>query len=273
MERILSTRNVSVDFRDHAVLRGVSADFPSGAMTAVIGSNGAGKTTYLKAIAGMVRSTGEILFTEDGKRISVRDSIAYVPQLGSVHTRLTAYEMVLLGLVRNLKWHVTREQRAQVYETLEELNIADIAGQPFNTLSGGQRQLVYMGQSLIGRPKVLLLDEPTSALDLRHQLIVMDLAERYTRSQNAVTVFVVHDLLLASRYGRNLLVLKDGKTRAFGSAGQILTSGLIEEVYGVKARVERLPEGYLNVIPVSPILKECGAGQRTGAILKHLPPA
>lgn len=254
MLRILSTKHISVHFGEHTVLSDVSADFSSGVMTAVIGSNGAGKTTYLKAIAGMIRGAGgEILLTEDGRPAGVRRGIAYVPQLGSVHTRLTVYEMVLLGLVRNLKWHVTREQRDLVYQTLEELNIADIAEQPFNTLSGGQRQLVYMAQSFIGRPKVLLLDEPTSALDIRHQLIVMDLAEKYTAEQNAVTIFVVHDLMLASRYGKNLLALNRGKVYAYGSAERILTSKLISAVYGVNARVIRLPEGYLTVVPVSPI--------------------
>ena len=103
------------------------------------------------------------------------------------------------------------------------------------------------------KPRVLLLDEPTSALDLRHQLIVMDLAQRYTREQNAVTVFVVHDLMLASRYGEYLLVLNKGKIHASDRAENILTPELIESVYAVNARVMGLPEGYQIVLPIRPL--------------------
>ena len=100
---------------------------------------------------------------------------------------------------------------------------------------------------------MLLLDEPTSALDLKHQLIVMDLAERYTREQNAVTIFVVHDLMLASRYGSNLLVLHNGGIFAYDRAEQILKPDLIREVYGVESRVLSLEEGYQMVLPLHPL--------------------
>ena len=99
---------------------------------------------------------------------------------------------------------------------------------------------------------MLLLDEPTSALDLRHQLIVMELARKYTREHNAITIFVVHDLMLASRYGENLLVLHNHKIHAYDSAVSILKPELIETVYGVSNRVIDLPEGYQIVLPLHP---------------------
>ncbi len=253
MNRVLKTRDVTVRFGDKTVLDRISADFEAGVMTAVIGSNGVGKTTYLKAIAHLIGSSGTTELEEDGRSTFRKKDIAYVPQLGALQTRLTVFEMVLLGLVSNLKWHVTDEQTDMVWQTLLDLGISHIAGQPFNTLSGGQKQLVSMAQSLIGKPKVLLLDEPTSALDLRHQLIVMDLAERYTREQNVVTIFVVHDLMLASRYGSNLLVLHNAGIYAYDRADRILKPDLIREVYGVNSRVLSLEEGYQMVLPLEPI--------------------
>ena len=253
MSRILRTKNISVSFGDNVVLDNVSADFEAGLMTAIIGSNGIGKTTYLKAIAHLTKAKGTIELEEDGAASFRKKDIAYVPQLGNLQTRLTVFEMVLLGLVSNLKWHVTQEQTQRVWTTLKDLGIDSIAGQPFHTLSGGQKQLVSMAQSLVGRPKVLLLDEPTSALDLKHQLIVMDLAEKYTREQNSVTLFVVHDLMLASRYGSNLLVLHQAKIHAYDKASRILTPELLREVYGVESRVLAAEAGYQMVLPLRPL--------------------
>lgn len=253
MKRYLHTENISVNFGSKVVLDKVSADFYAGTMTAVIGSNGVGKTTYLKSIAHLAPNAGKTYLMENGVASYNKKEIAYVPQLGSLQTKLTVFEMVLLGLVHNLKWHVTDEQTSRVYETLEELSLLKIAMQPFNTLSGGQKQLVSMAQSLIGKPKVLLLDEPTSALDLRHQLIVMNLAEEYTKKEQAITLFVVHDLMLASRYGENLFVLHNGGIRAYDKAEKVLTPDLISEVYGVTAQIIPTGEKYHMVLPLKPI--------------------
>ena len=166
--------------------------------------------------------------------------------------------MVLLGLVNTLKWHVTKAQLEQVTKTLTQMRLHGISDQPFNTLSGGQKQMVSMAQSLISKPKVLLLDEPTSALDLRHQLIVMDIAKKYTEENDAVTIFVVHDLMLAARYGQKLMMLHHGGVKAYDTAENVLKSELLEEIYKVETSVERTKCGFLNVIPIKPIEKHKG---------------
>lgn len=125
--------------------------------------------------------------------------------------------MVLLGLVKGLRWKVTDEQIEKVMNTLVEL------------------------------------DEPTSALDLRHQLVVMDLARKYTQENGAITLFVVHDLMLASRCSSRLLMLHEGRIKAFDTAERVLLSYLLGDVYDVEASVERTLPGFLNVIPVRPL--------------------
>jgi len=179
-----------------------------------------GKTTLIKAIARLIKRSGDVaLYDDKGNLFSDRD-IAYVPQLESVTSRLTAFEMVLLGLVKDLRWKVTDEQIEKVADTLAELG---------------------------------LLDEPTSALDLRHQLVVMDLARKYTRENGAITLFVVHDLMLASRYSSRLLMLHEGRIKAFDTAERVLHPHLLGDVYDVEASVERTRPGFLNVIPVRPL--------------------
>ena len=247
----LSIRNLSVQLSGNHVVRNVSATLHGGEMVAVIGRNGAGKTTLIKAVARLVRRSGEVTLHDDHV-FSDRD-IAYVPQLESVTSRLTVFEMVLLGLVKDLRWKVTDEQLERVTDTLMELGLDGLALKPVCSLSGGQKQLVFMAQAFVSRPRVLLLDEPTSALDLRHQLVVMDLARKYTQENGAITLFVVHDLMLASRYGSRLLMLHEGRIKAFDTAERVLLPYLLGDVYDVEACVERTPPGFLNVIPVRPL--------------------
>lgn len=161
--------------------------------------------------------------------------------------------MVLLGLVKGLRWKVTDEQIEKVMDTLAELGLDSLSRKPVCSLSGGQKQLVFMAQAFVSRPKVLLLDEPTSALDLRHQLVVMDLARKYTQENGAITLFVVHDLMLASRCSSRLLMLHEGRIKAFDTAERVLLPYLLGDVYDVEASVERTLPGFLNVIPVRPL--------------------
>ena len=241
----LSIQNLSVHFSGNHVINDVSATLHGGEMVAVVGRNGVGKTTLIKAIARLIKRSGDVaLYDDKGNLFSDRD-IAYVPQLESVTSRLTAFEMVLLGLVKDLRWKVA--------DTLAELGLDSLSRKPVCSLSGGQKQLVFMAQAFVSRPKVLLLDEPTSALDLRHQLVVMDLARKYTRENGAITLFVVHDLMLASRYSSRLLMLHEGRIKAFDTAERVLHPHLLGDVYDVEASVERTRPGFLNVIPVRPL--------------------
>ena len=96
----LTLKNFSVSYGKKEIIKDVSAQFKGGEMTAVIGRNGTGKTTFIKAIAGLEKFSGEKILTSDGKIIKGTKEIAYVPQLGSLNTRLTVFEIVLLGLVK-----------------------------------------------------------------------------------------------------------------------------------------------------------------------------
>ena len=117
----LSIQNLSVHFSGNHVINDVSATLHGGEMVAVVGRNGVGKTTLIKAIARLIKRSGDVaLYDDKGNLFSDRD-IAYVPQLESVTSRLTAFEMVLLGLVKDLRWKVTDEQIEKVADTLAEL--------------------------------------------------------------------------------------------------------------------------------------------------------
>lgn len=249
----LNIENIRVKYAERVVLNGISAQFRGGEMTSVIGKNGIGKTTLIKAIAKLIKHSGTVSLTDDKGSVYSASDMAYLPQMSTSDSKLTVFEMVLLGLVKHLRWRVSEEQIEQAAGVLKQLNLLHLSNQPFHQLSGGQKQLVSMARSLVSGPKVLLLDEPASALDIRHQLMVMDLARKYTKQTGAVTIFVEHDLTLAARYSDRMLLLDDAEITAFDTPEQVLRPDVLEKVYRVKVKVEKTSLGSLNVIPIEPL--------------------
>ena len=168
----LRVENLNVGFGRRTVLRDISFTVHSGEFICLLGQNAAGKTTLFKAVSNLIASSGRVTLCENGKALP-QSAIAYLPQLTQVQSRLTVFEMVMLGLGRRLSWRVTPDIFERVDQTLHAMQISHLADRPVASLSGGQKQLVFMAQAFVSRPRVLLLDEPTSALDLRHQVIVI----------------------------------------------------------------------------------------------------
>lgn len=252
MALLLTVQNLSVAFGGRTILSDLSFTAHAGELVAVVGQNAAGKTTLLKAVAGLIPHGGEVLLTEDGRTLPA-GSIAYLPQLTQVSSRLSVFEMVMLGLGRRLSWRVTPDVFERVDETLHAMQIAHLADRPVAALSGGQKQLVFMAQAFVSRPRVLLLDEPTSALDLRHQLIVMEAARAYAERTGSIALGIVHDLMLAARFSTKLLMLAQGRIRRYAPPAEVLTPEELSVVYRVEASVERTAAGFLTVIPERPL--------------------
>lgn len=247
----LRVENLNVGFGRRTVLRDISFTVHSGEFICLLGQNAAGKTTLFKAVSNLIASSGRVTLCENGKALP-RSAIAYLPQLTQVQSRLTVFEMVMLGLGRRLSWRVTPDIFERVDQTLHAMQISHLADRPVASLSGGQKQLVFMAQAFVARPKVLLLDEPTSALDLRHQLVVMEAARRYAAETGAVCLAVVHDLLTASRFSRSLLLLEEGRISALASPEEVLRAEKLEPVYHVDVSVEQSRSGFLQVVPLRP---------------------
>lgn len=244
--------NIGVSFQEKTVIQDISAVLDGGRLTAIIGPNGTGKTTMIKAIAKLIKSRGNVLLQDDDGSVMPWNSIAYVPQMAATTSDLTVFEMVLLGRVKELSWKVELRHLEAVTRVLTELNLLSLSYSAFSRLSGGQRQLVTMAQALVSKPRVLLLDEPTSALDLRHQLEVMEIAQRYTRETGAITVVVLHDLALAARYSDNIFLLHEGNLAKAGLPADVLDAELLQRVYQVEVDVSVSNGGYTTVTPIRP---------------------
>ena len=166
---------------------------------------------------------------------------------------LTAFEIVLLGLTKNLTWNVSDEQLEKVSKIIHELKLDDLSDQPVRCLSGGQKQLVFLAQAFVSEPKLLLLDEPTSALDIRHQLVVMETIAQYCQNKNAIALYVVHDLMLASRFSDSVLFLNNGKMHAFDHPESVLNSQTIDPIYNIESLIEKNSRGLTTLTPLKPL--------------------
>lgn len=236
---------------DDPVLSGVSFSVDYGESVALLGPNGVGKSTVLRAILGLHAPLSGTI-TLDGDRIDSLDRktvarrLGYVPQAEGGGMPSTVFETVLTGRKPHTSWRPTKEDRTVVGDVLREVGIESLAMRSMTTLSGGQRQLVRLARALAQRPDGLVLDEPTSSLDLRHQLDVLDHARRLTDDGMAV-LFALHDIELAIRYTDRLVFFADGELVAVGGP-EIVTAELVAEVYGVDARVVDV-DGHRVVVP------------------------
>jgi ABC-type Mn2+/Zn2+ transport system ATPase subunit len=184
--------------------------WPGGALYALTGPNGSGKTTLIRTLLGLQRPLAGRVSLARGSACS------YVPQIGELSPDfpVTAGEVVAMGLRR-----VSRSERQRrVIEALESVGQGHRLRVPFSALSGGQRQRVLIARSTIGEAAILVLDEPTAGVDQAASESVWQLLADIASGQRRLVVVVTHDLLLASRYTQDILVMDRGRLREGGTA-------------------------------------------------------
>ncbi|MDX6805085.1 ABC transporter ATP-binding protein [Terrihabitans rhizophilus] len=253
---VLRVRDLSTGYRNRDVVRGLSLpDLAAGQTLSLLGPNAAGKSTLLRALAGLQPARGSIELggteliglplAEHARRVT------YMPQTLPQRVALTVLEAVI-GALRATPpegiEHGTDAITRRAVEVLERIGIAHLAMEGLDHLSGGQRQLASLAQALVRRPRVLLLDEPTSALDLNYQLRVMQLVREAAREWGMTVIMVLHDLALAARWSDRIVLLSHGTVAAAGNPVEALTPDVLARVYNVRARVETCSRGTLQIL-------------------------
>ncbi|NWA62432.1 ABC transporter ATP-binding protein [Pantoea sp. B9002] len=252
MEQGLRLKHFSAGYPKRKVIDDLNVpELPQGKITVLLGPNGCGKSTLLRALAGLGKGQGELwlngeeLMSQPFARRAQR--VVYLPQSLPAGVHLHVLESIIVAQRASGGLH-SASSEAEIMHLLEQLGIAHLAMRYLDQLSGGQKQLVGLAQSLIRRPELLLLDEPLSALDLNYQFHVMDLVRRETRLRNIVTVVVVHDINIALRHADHALMLKDGNLLADGEPSQVITPETLAQVYGVRGRIEHCSRGMPQVM-------------------------
>jgi iron complex transport system ATP-binding protein len=225
------------------VVRGISFAACAGSWLALVGPNGSGKTTALRAICGLLPYGGSICV--DGRsleRLGARElarSVALVPQHPTLPAGMTVATYVLLGRTPHVPYfsHESSRDGAICQRACRRLGIEHLIDRDISTLSGGEQQLVVLARALAQQASVLLLDEPTSALDIGHQQHVLGLIDRLRRTDGVTVIAALHDLTHAGQYADTVALLSRGQLVAHGPPAHVLTTANIAAQYGADVTV------------------------------------
>ncbi|MCC3770039.1 ABC transporter ATP-binding protein [Streptomyces sp. UNOC14_S4] len=255
----LRAEALTLSYGDRHVVHELDLDIPDGTVTAVIGPNGCGKSTLLRAFGRLLKPTsGSVLL--DGRPIhriptrEVAERVGLLPQSPVAPEGLSVADLVARGRHPHQSWYRrwSSDDEAAVEAALRATGTLDLAERTLDELSGGQRQRAWIAMTLAQQTELLLLDEPTNHLDLAHQIEVLDLVRELHLTTGRTVVVVLHDLSLAARYADRLVAMKQGRVVAQGTPSEVLTEELVEDVFGLRARVRHDEEtGAPLVIPLS----------------------
>ncbi len=245
----LEASSVRFGYRGHPVFEGLSLSIVPGEMTALIGPNGSGKTTLLKLLSGALRpASGEVRVEgrplarlSPGARARL---IGVVPQETSLVFDFTVMETVLMGRTAylGLLGVEGREDLVAASAAMHRTGTLPFAGRLLSQLSGGERQLVLIARALAQQPRMLLLDEPTVFLDIRHRLEIHDLLARLNIEEGLTILTASHDINLAARYCRRIVLLKEGRVRADGPPAEVFRAEVLSEIYDTPLMVVSDPD-------------------------------
>lgn len=240
---MLQVQDLTVSYGAATVADHVNFHVSEGQWMMIVGPNGAGKSTILNAITQGVDYKGQVLL--GGKDIRTQKATVRARQVGVLAQKhhvgydFSVEEIVRLGRYAHSS-HLLQGRRdddeAAVEQALELTGMASQRHQSVLTLSGGEMQRTFLAQVFAQDPRLLLLDEPTNHLDLVYQKQVFALIEQWLKKPSRAVVSVVHDLSLAKAYGTDALVLSKGKTVAQGPTEQVLTSEILDPVYGMDVK-------------------------------------
>ncbi len=235
----LKLKDIILGYRKKPVVRDINFEVKPGEILGIVGANGCGKSTIIKAIARIIKPfSGNILMNElDIAQIPRRDLsrlLGVVPQMPLLPSTFTAFEIVLMG--RNphlgLLQNESKQDMAIAWEAMEKTATQQLAERRIGQLSGGEIQSIVIARVLAQQTKSILLDEPTANLDIGRQIEILDLIREHCRRKNLTVVIAIHELNLAVQYCDKLILINEGRIQSQGEPQLVITEENIKQVYG-----------------------------------------
>lgn len=245
---MIQLRNASAGYGGAPVVRNVNLDFPAGQVTVLLGPNGSGKSTLVKAALGLLPAMeGEVLY--DGRNIrelkprEIARNAAWLTQSRDTPS-IQALKMVLHGRFPYSGYprRYAREDYAIARAAMEATGSLPYENENVRTLSGGQRQSVYLAMTLAQDTPTVFMDEPTTYLDIRRQLEIMNTARKLA-SQGKAVVLVLHDIALALERADRVAVLREGELSSWDTPEAVFRSGVLQKTFRVGIERMDTPHG------------------------------
>lgn len=245
---MIEVNNLSVRYGGKEVVKNVSLEFKPGKITVLLGPNGSGKTTFLKAVLGLTPSSGGQIFYDDKeirqmKRKEIARKAAFLTQ-NHTPASIQALRMVLHGRFPYLSYprHYSSYDYELSKKAMEATDSIAYKDENISELSGGQRQSAYLAMALAQDTQTIFMDEPTTYLDIRHQMQMIKTARTLALAGKAV-VLVLHDLGLALQSADYIALFQEGSILCFDSPDSIYESGLLRQVFGIEVHKIQTPHG------------------------------
>ena len=264
----IEMQNASLGYGHKVVLKDITFQVMPGEMVGLIGPNGCGKSTIIRALSRVISpQSGSILLDgRDAAKIPRKESaclLGVVPQMPLLPSVFTAFEIVLMGRNPHLglfQYEGSREM-AIAWRAMEMTATHSLAERRVDELSGGEIQCLLMARVLTQETKAILLDEPTANLDIGRQIEILDLIKNLCVENKSAVLAALHDLNLASQYCDRLVLINNGRVHTEGTPKEVITPQNIKEVYGAEHCVYTHP---INGLPT--VLLKAGNSQpaRTG---------
>ncbi len=233
---VLEFQNIHVQYGKKEILHGVDLGIEKGQITGVVGPNGCGKSTLIKTVFGIapvaegtIRINGKD--TREMKRREISESLGYVGQDTVSVFDFTVEEIIGMALYN--KKMKRQEASSVIRSAMKELEITQFAGRSIQTLSGGERKMVFLARAIAQGSDTIILDEPTNHLDIRNQLFLLN----YLRKSGKTVLLVIHDLRLGAHFCDRLYLMKDGSVICSGSAQEVLSEEHLKSVFGISGYV------------------------------------
>ncbi|TYC46007.1 ABC transporter ATP-binding protein [Leuconostoc litchii] len=214
---IIKTKNFRVSYGDKTILSHINIEVPAGQFLAVLGENGAGKTSFIKALTGENNQTQGLL-TVNAKQIG------YVPQFRDISRDypLSITEFVGLNFNQGSRLWFTKTEKSAVEQALKRMDLTTLGNQRLGLVSGGQKQRAFVAQALVKNPDLLILDESTASLDHEHKVQLLENVRHLQREKNMTVLFITHEIKLVADFADGYLLFENGQVKQ-GSSDELQT--------------------------------------------------